>query len=347
MKDEAAKTDMLIVGAGPVGLFAVFEAGLLGLKCHLVDNLDRSGGQCTELYPEKPIYDIPSRPKVTGQELVDDLMKQASPFDPVFHFNQQASELIRLDNKKWRLTTDRGDVIEAPIVVVAAGAGSFVPKKPNYPDLEVYEEKSIDYAVHRMNKYDDKELVIVGGGDSALDWVMGLEPLARKITLVHRREGFRASPDSEARMKQLVAEGKVDFVMGNIKKLNGTGGQLESVSIETVDGDYEDISCDYLLPFLGLKVSLGPIARWGLNLDRKYVTVNMETFETDTAGIYAIGDVCIYPSKLKLILTGFYEAAVMCHSAFKYAFPDRKMATGYTTTNTAIQERLGVSSDKK
>ena len=186
MVQETEKTDMIIVGAGPVGLFAVFEAGLLGLKCHLIDNLDRPGGQCTELYPEKPIYDIPARPKVTGQELVDDLMKQISPFDPVFHFNQQAKELVKLENNNWQMTTSQDEVIEAPIIVVAAGAGSFVPKKPKYPDIEIFEDKSIDYAVYKMNKYQDKELVIVGGGDSALDWVLGLEPLAKKITLVHR-----------------------------------------------------------------------------------------------------------------------------------------------------------------
>ena len=342
MEAEAVKTDMIIVGAGPVGLFAVFEAGLLGLKCHLIDNLDRPGGQCTELYPEKPIYDIPARPKVTGQELIDDLMKQISPFDPVFHLNQQAKALKKLADNRWRMTTSEGEVLEAPIVVVAAGAGSFVPKKPKYPDLEVYEEKSIDYSVYKMNKYQDKELVIVGGGDSALDWVLGLEPLAKKITLVHRREGFRAAPDTEAQFKQLVADGKVDFVMGNVKALNGSDGQLSSVGIETVEGDFVEVSCDYMLPFMGLKISLGPIVEWGLNLDRKHITVSTETFATDIEGIYAIGDVCTYPAKIKLILTGFYEAAVMCHGAFKYAFPDRKMATGYTTTNTAIQERLGV-----
>mgnify|MGYP000595584082 CR=1 FL=1 len=342
MDVEAVKTDMIIVGAGPVGLFAVFEAGLLGLKCHLIDNLDRPGGQCTELYPEKPIYDIPARPKVTGQELVDDLMIQCSPFDPVFHLNQQAEELVKLADGNWRMTTSVGEVIVAPIVVVAAGAGSFVPKKPKYPNLEIYEDKSIDYSVHKMDKYKGKSLAIVGGGDSALDWVLSLQPLAKKITLIHRREGFRAAPDTEAQFKQLVADDKVDFIIGNVKALNGGEGQLSSIGIETIEGDLIDVTCDYMLPFMGLKISLGPIAKWGLNLNRKYITVNTETFSTDTEGIYAIGDVCTYPSKIKLILTGFYEAAVMCHGAFKYAFPDRKMATGYTTTNTAIQERLGV-----
>ncbi|MDG1997117.1 MAG: NAD(P)/FAD-dependent oxidoreductase [Emcibacteraceae bacterium] len=343
MTEETIKTDMIIVGAGPVGLFAVFEAGLLGLKCQLIDNLDRPGGQCTELYPEKPIYDIPSRPKVTGQELVDDLMKQISPFDAQFHLGQQAESLEQLRCGNWRLETTRGVVLEAPIVTVAAGAGSFVPKKPPYKDIDLYEESSIDYAVHKMEKYRDKKLIIVGGGDSALDWVMSLEPIAKKITLVHRREGFRAAPDSVAQVKALVASGKVDFVIGNVKGLNGDDGVLNTITIDPVEGERLEVPCDYLMPFMGLKISLGPIAHWGLNLNKKHILVDHETFATDVDGIYAIGDVCSYPGKIKLILTGFYEGAVMCHAAFQYAFPDRKMATGYTTTNSAIQERLGVS----
>jgi len=307
-----------------------------------VDNLDRAGGQCTELYPEKPIYDIPARPKVTGQELVDDLLKQISPFEATFHFNQQADSLKQLENKNWQLITTLGTVLEAPIITVAAGAESFVPKKPNFTDLEKYEEKSVDYAVHKMNKYQDKELIIVGGGDSALDWVINLQPIAKKITLVHRREVFKAAPDSVEQVKNLAAQGKIDFIIGTVEELIGEGGKLNNVVIRPTEGNDITAKCDYLMPFLGLKISLGPIANWGLNLDRNHVEVNPETFSTKSAGIYAIGDVCTYPSKIKLILTGFYEAAVMCHASFQYAFPDRKMTTGYTTTNTAIQERLGV-----
>lgn len=342
MTDEIAKTDMIIVGAGPIGLFAVFEAGLLGLKCHLIDNLDRPGGQCTELYPEKPIYDIPARPIVTGQQLVDDLLVQISPFDAKFHLSQQAESLEQLDCGNWQLETTQGTIIEAPIVVVAAGAGSFVPKKPNYKDIDLFEEHSIDYSVHKMEKYRDKELVIVGGGDSALDWVLSLEPIAKKISLVHRREGFRAAPDTVSQVKKMVTDGKIDFIIGNVKELNGENGILNNVGIDPVNGERVYLDCDYLMPFVGLKISLGPIAHWGLNLNKKHILVDHETFATDVDGIYAIGDVCSYPGKIKLILTGFYEAAVMCHAAFKYAFPDRKIATGYTTTNTAIQERLGV-----
>lgn len=333
---------MIIVGAGPVGLFAVFEAGLLGLKCHLIDNLDRPGGQCTELYPEKPIYDIPARPKVTGQQLVDDLIKQISPFDAKFHFGQQAESLEQLECGNWQLETTLGTILEAPIVVIAAGAGSFVPKKPNYVDIDLYEENSIDYSVQKMEKYRDKEVVIVGGGDSALDWVLSLQPLTKKLSLVHRREGFRAAPDTVEQVKKLVSDDKIDFIIGNVKELNGENGILNNVGIDPINSDRIYLNCDYLMPFVGLKISLGPIAHWGLNLNKKHILVDHETFATDVDGIYAIGDVCSYPGKIKLILTGFYEAAVMCHSAFKYAYPDRKMATGYTTTNTAIQERLGV-----
>ena len=342
LSDIILKTDMIIVGAGPVGLFAVFEAGLLGLKCHLIDNLDRTGGQCTELYPEKPIYDIPSRPKITGQQLVDDLMEQISPFNAKFHLSQQAESLEQLDCGNWQLETTKGVVLEAPIIVIAAGAGSFVPKKPPYKDIDLYEENSIDYAVHKMEKYREKELVIVGGGDSALDWVMSLEPIAKKITLVHRREGFRAAPDSLAKIKKMIEDAKIDFIIGNVKALDGEDGYLKTVKIDQVNGGGVHVDCDYLMPFVGLKISLGPIAHWGLNLNKKHIMVDHETFATDVDGIYAIGDVCSYTGKIKLILTGFYEAAVMCHAAFQYAYPDRKMATGYTTTNTAIQERLGV-----
>ncbi|MBL4612388.1 MAG: NAD(P)/FAD-dependent oxidoreductase [Emcibacter sp.] len=343
MEHKVVTTDMIIIGTGPVGLFAVFEAGLLGLKCHLIDNLDRAGGQCIELYPEKPIYDIPSRPTVTGEELVDDLMKQAEPFEPVFHLSQQAEALKKLDNGNWRVTTTRGKVIDAPIVVVAAGAGSFVPKKPPFKKLADFEDKSVDYAVHRMEKYRDKNLVIVGGGDSALDWAISLAPIAKRVTLVHRRAEFRGAHDTAQQMLSMVESNALDVYYGNITDLVGEDGQLSDVEITDLTGEVRNVACDYMLPFMGLKVKLGPIAEWGLNLDKKHVEVNPENFETTQQGIYAIGDVCSYPAKIKLILTGFYEGAVMVRAAFKYAFPDRKMAGGYTTTNSVIQERLGVA----
>ncbi len=342
MKHGVITTDMVIIGTGPVGLFAIFEAGLLGLKCHLIDNLDRPGGQCTELYPEKPIYDIPSRPLVTGQKLVEDLMVQASPFDPVFHLGQQAEILEKADNGNWRVTTTRGVVLEAPIIVVAVGAGSFVPKKPPYAKRAEFEQKSIDYAVYKMEKYRGKRLVIVGGGDSALDWATTLAPLAKRVTLVHRRREFRGSQDSAQRLHDMAEGGKLDVIYGNVTDLSGDDGQLSQVTVTTLEDEIKTVDCDYLLPFMGLKVKLGPIAEWGLNLDRKHVEVNPSSFETTQRGIYAIGDVCTYPGKIKLILTGFYEAAVMARAAFKYAYPDRKITAGYTTTNSALQERLGV-----
>ncbi|MFC7049100.1 NAD(P)/FAD-dependent oxidoreductase [Emcibacter nanhaiensis] len=342
MGEGTLKTDMVIIGAGPVGLFSVFEAGLLGMQCHLIDNLDRPGGQCTELYPEKPIYDIPSRPRVTGQELIDDLVEQCAPFEPVFHLRQQASSLTRLDEGRWCITTSQDVRISAPVVVVAGGAGSFVPKKPPFRDLDRFEERSVCYAVHRMEHFRGERLVIVGGGDSALDWVMNLQPVAQKITLVHRRPEFRGSPDSALRVRQMAEEGLIDLAIGNVCELEGSNGQLERVRIKTREGQELQVSCDYLLPFLGLKISLGPIAHWGLNLAKNNVEVDPATFMTDTDGIFAVGDVCVYPGKLKLILTGFYEAAVMAHAAFKHACPDKKMAGGYTTTNSVLQDRLGV-----
>lgn len=333
---------MIIVGAGPVGLFAVFEAGLLGLKCHLIDNLDRPGGQCIELYPEKPIYDIPSRPMVTGAHLVDELMAQASPFDPVIHLNQQAKTLEQQENGHWRVVTTRDTILEAPVVVLAAGAGSFVPKKPPFEKREIYEEKSINYAVYRREKYRDKNLVIVGGGDSALDWAIDLSQVAKRVTLIHRRTEFRGAHETARQLLQLVDEGKLDVIYGNITDMTGEDGQLSKLQITPLEGDIRDVDCDYLMPFMGLKVSLGPLAEWGLNLDKRHVEVDPITFATTKEGIYAIGDVCTYPGKLKLILTGFYEAAVMARGAFKYAYPDQKLAGGYTTTNSVLQERLGV-----
>ncbi len=340
--DKTYNTDMIIIGAGPVGLFAVFEAGLLGLRCHLIDNLDRPGGQCTELYPEKPIFDIPSRPEVSGQQLVDDLMEQARPFSPEFHLSQQAESLVKLENGNWQVTTTRGHVIEAPIVVVAVGAGSFVPKKPPFERLEEFEEKSVNYAVYRMDKYRNKKLVIVGGGDSALDWALSLAPVAKHVTLIHRREEFRGATDTAQQVYERSQQDDLDIVFGNVTGLEGNNGELTHLEVTTLEGDIQEIDCDYMLPFLGLKVNLGPIANWGLNLNRKNVEVSQETFSTDTPGIYSIGDVCTYPGKLKLILTGFYEAAVMVRAAFKYGFPDQKIARGYSSTSSVIRQRLGV-----
>jgi thioredoxin reductase (NADPH) len=259
------KTDVIIVGAGPVGLFAVFELGLLDLKCHLIDILDRPGGQCAELYPEKPIYDIPGWPKISAQGLVDKLMEQAAPFKPEFTFNRMVSSLERLEDGSFRLTTDEGEVLEAKVVVIAAGGGSFQPKRPPIPGIEAYEGKSVFYSVRRMEEFRGHDLVIVGGGDSALDWTLNLQPIANRVTLVHRRAEFRASPDSVNKMYAMQEMKHLDFRVGQVTALAGKDGQLASATVKGADGDIE-VPCTRMLPFFGLTMKLGPIAEWGLNL---------------------------------------------------------------------------------
>ncbi len=345
MTTDAISTDVVIIGAGPVGLFAVFELGLNDMKCHVVDILDKVGGQCAELYPEKPIYDIPALPIVTGQELTNALMKQIDPFNPVFHLSQMAESLTKTPEGKWRLTTDAGTIIEATVVVVAAGGGSFVPKKPPIKGIEDYEGKSVFYSVRRMETFRDREILIAGGGDSALDWTLNLAPLARKLTLVHRRDEFRAAPDSVNKMRELVAAGKVDLRIGQIGDLHGSGGQIEAVTLKPDGADPYKIECDALLPFYGLTMKLGPVANFGINLHQNLIPVDTEKFETDVPTIFAIGDINSYPGKLKLILSGFHEAALMAQQAFRYVHPDRKLRFQYTTSSSDLQNKLGVTAE--
>lgn len=340
--EEPIETDMVIIGAGPIGLFAVFEAGLLGLKCHLVDNLDKIGGQCAELYPEKPIFDIPAVPRCTGQELIDRLLEQAKPFDPVFHLDQQASALERLEDGRWRLGTTAGTVFLTPNVVIAAGAGSFVPRRLPLPGAEAFEGKSLHYAVRRMEDFRGRHLLIAGGGDSALDWLLNLEPLTASIAILHRRDEFRAAPDSVLRMRELVEAGRARLLLGQVAGLEGTDGRLEGVRINTPDGEIRH-ACDSLLALFGLKMELGPIAEWGLNIERNLIHVDIETFETNQPGLFAIGDIITYPGKLKLILSGFHEAALMCQKAFKYAHPDQRLVFRYTTSSSDLHKKLGVA----
>lgn len=339
---EAIKTDVIIVGAGPVGLFAVFELGLLDLKAHLVDILDRPGGQCAELYPEKPIYDIPGLPIVTGQELTDRLMEQIKPFAPSFHFSQMAERIEKLPGGHWRLVTDAGTVLEAPVIAIAAGGGSFVPKRPPIAGIEAFEGKSVFYSVRKMEQFRGKDLVIAGGGDSALDWTLNLQPIARSVTLVHHRDGFRAAPDSVNKMRALVERGAMAFEIANITGLKGSDGQLSHVSVQSKDKGARDIACNALLPFFGLTMKLGPVADWGLQLHENLIPVDTEKFETSTPGIFAIGDINYYPGKLKLILSGFHEAALMAQAAFRRARPDEKLRFQYTTSSTNLQKKLGV-----
>ncbi|MBA8878463.1 NAD(P)/FAD-dependent oxidoreductase [Phyllobacterium myrsinacearum] len=339
---EITKTDVVIIGAGPVGLFAVFELGLYDLKCHLIDILDRPGGQCAELYPEKPIYDIPAWPEISGQGLTDKLMEQIKPFAPQFHFNRMVTRLERQPDGQFHVETDEGEVFETKVVVIAAGGGSFQPKRPPVPGIEAFEGKSVFYSVRRMEEFRDEDVLIVGGGDSALDWALNLQPIARSLTVVHRRAEFRAAPDSVKKMFELVERGSVRFELGQVSGLTGEGGQLSSATIKAAEGETE-IPVTRLLPFFGLTMKLGPVADWGLNLHENLVQVNVETFETSEPGIFAIGDINWYPGKLKLILSGFHEAALMTQAAKRIVSPGEKVVFQYTTSSTSLQKKLGVA----
>ncbi len=342
---EIIKTDVVIVGAGPTGLFAVFELGLLDIKAHLIDILPKPGGQCAELYPEKPIYDIPGFPMVTGQGLVDNLLQQIEPFAPTFHYNEMVEGLDVLGTPEapaFRVRTDGGKVFEAKVVIVAAGGGSFQPKRPPVATIEAYEHKSVFYAVRKMEDFRDRTVLIVGGGDSALDWTLNLHPIAKRIILMHRRDDFRAAPHSVNAMRELVASKQMDLLIGQIAGLKGEDGQLSAVSVKTADG-VSDIACDRLLPFFGLTMKLGPIADWGLNLHEQLVPVDTEKFETNAPGIFAIGDINTYPGKLKLILSGFHEAALAAQKAHRYIYPEKKLHFQYTTSSTNLQKKLGVA----
>jgi thioredoxin reductase (NADPH) len=340
------KTDVIIIGAGPCGLFNVFELGLLDLKCHVIDILDRAGGQCAELYPEKPIYDIPAYPVITGQELTDRLMEQIDPFDPTFHFGQMATSVQKLDNGNWQVKTDFDTVIEAPVIVISAGGGSFMPKKPPIPNLEQFEGTSIFYAVRQMDAFKDQDLVIAGGGDSALDWTLNLQPIVKSLTLVHRRDDFRAHPDSVNKMRALVDDGKINLVIGNIKEVNGDGSQINSLKVQAKDKSETTLDCTRFLAFYGLTMKLGPIADFGLNLNENLIPVDTEKFQTSVPGIFAVGDINHYPGKLKLILSGFHEAALMAQEAFRIIHPDKKLRFQYTTSSSDLQKKLGVDDNK-
>lgn len=339
---EIRTTDVLIVGAGPVGLFAVFQLGLLDTKCELIDILDKVGGQCAELYPDKPIYDIPGFPVVMGQELTDNLMKQAAPFNPTFHLGQLVTGFEKRPDNMWRIKTDHNIAIDAKVIVLAAGNGCFTPKKPPISDIEAYEKKSVFYAVRNKNQFIDQEIVIIGGGDSALDWTIELQKIAKKVTLIHRRDEFRAAPHSVRQMRDLVADGKIEFKQGQVTELQGSDGYLQSVTLTKEDGQNEMIACQSLLPFFGLTIKLGPIADFGLELHDNRIVVDTEKFETSVPGVFAIGDINIYPGKLKLILSGFHEGALMAQAAARIVHPDKKFRFEYTTSSTSIHKKLGV-----
>ena len=341
MSEDVIKTDAVIVGAGPVGLFAVFELGLVDIKAHLIDILDRAGGQCTELYPEKPIYDVPALTVVTGQELTNKLMEQIKPFGAEFSFNQRVDSLERLDGG-FRLTTDLGKRFECKIVIIAAGGGSFTPKRPPLPGIEAYEDKSVFYSVRKMENFRGKDVLIVGGGDSALDWTLNLQPVAKSLTLVHRRAEFRAAPASVQKMLTLVESGDVNFKLGQVTELHGENGQLRSVTVKGADGESFEQKTEIMMPFFGLTMKLGPVADWGIQLNENLIPVDTAKFETSEPRIFAIGDINTYPGKLKLILSGFHEAALMAQAAHKYVYPDKKLIFQYTTSSSSLQKKLGV-----
>ena len=323
----------------------MFQLGLAKLKAHLVDILDRPGGQCAELYPEKPIYDIdiPSVPVCTGQELTDRLLEQTKPFEPTFHFGEMAASLDKTRDGKWRLTTDTGKVLAAPVIVIAAGGGSFMPNGPPIPGIEAFEGSGVFYAVRKIEQFRCKRIVIAGGGDSALDWTVNLAPIAENLTLVHRRPEFHAAPDTVSKMRALEAQGLVKFEPGQPSDVKGNGGGLEAVVVKRPDGTLAELAADALLQFFGLTMKLGPIANFGLNLNENLIPVDTEKFETGTPSIFAIGDINTYPGKLKLILSGFHEAALMAQAAYRYVHPDKTLRFQYTTSSSELQRLLKVA----
>lgn len=329
------ETDIAIIGAGPVGLFAVFECGLLKLRCHLIDYLPQAGGQLSEIYPKKPIYDIPGYPTILAQELVDNLMKQAEPFKPEFSLGERIEKFEKIDERNFILETNAGTKIQAKAVVIAGGLGCFEPRKPEVEGLTKFENgKGVNYMILDPEKYKGKRMVLAGGGDSALDWAIYLSNIADKVTLVHRSEIFRGSPDSVNKVMNLAKEGKINLLLNsNLVSVNGTE-YLETVAItNTKTQETQVLETDFLIPLFGLSPKLGPIDNWGLNIDKNAIEVNTEDYSTNIEGIYAIGDINTYKNKLKLILCGFHEAAIMSHSAYKYINPGVKYTMKYTTVN--------------
>ena len=327
------KTDIVIVGAGPSGLFSVFEAGMLKMKCHIIDTLEIIGGQCTALYPEKPIYDIPAHPKVLASELIELLEAQAEPFHPVYHLNQQVQKIDEKNDGSFVVETSKNIKIECKAIIIAGGCGAFGPNRPPLENIEKFEGNSIFYSVRNKKEFVDKKVVIAGGGDSAVDWAISLAEIAQKIYVVHRRDKFRCAPESADKMKKLEAQGKIEMVIPfQLEGLEGNDSKLSHVIVKDFDNNLKKIEADYLLPFFGLAMELGPIANWGLNLNKHHIEVDRGTMQTSIKGIYAVGDIATYPHKLKLILTGFAECASACHDIFKLVFPDQVYHFEYSTS---------------
>ena len=334
------KTDVLIIGAGPTGLFCAHQLGIIGLSCEIVDNLDKAGGQCIELYPDKPIYDIPAVPECTGEELTNNLLKQIKPFNVKFHLNQRVEELKKVQNR-WHVKTSGKQEFDVASIVIAGGVGSFEPRKFPLKECENFEGSSLFYSIKDKSIFKDKTISIFGGGDSALDWAIELSNTS-KVNLIHRRDGFTGAESSVQKVKELNDQGKLNlYTKYQIASVSGDKN-INMVNIKHDEGETKELKTDYVLGFFGLIMQLGPILDWGLNIDKKTIKVNTENFETNIDGIFAIGDICAYPGKLKLILSGFHEGALAARGCFKYAKPDEKLRFEFTTTSKAAQERLGV-----
>lgn len=339
MSEQVHVTDVAIIGAGPAGLFAVFECGMLKMNCHVVDALDMIGGQCTAMYPEKPIYDIPAHPAITGAGLIEKLEEQIAPFQPTFHLSQQVEKVERHGDNRFLVETSKGVKIDAKAVIIAAGVGAFGPNRPPLDGLAQYEGKSIFYMVGKREDFRDKRIVIAGGGDSAVDWAISLSEIAKSIQVVHRRPKFRAAPESAARLQALADEGKIELVVPyQLDGLDGEGDQLSAVIVKTLDGQERRLDCDVMLPFYGLSQNLGPIAEWGLNIEKKHIVVDATTGATNEPGIFAIGDISTYDNKLKLILCGFAEAALAARAVRAWAHPDEVLHFEYSTSTGVPNE---------
>ena len=337
------ETDAVIIGAGPVGLFQVFELGLLEIKAHVIDSLPEVGGQCIELYPDKPIYDIPAIPVCTGRELVANLLKQIEPFKPQFHLNQEVSTLEKQADGRFLIRTSQDQQFLSKAIFVAAGVGAFQPRTLNLDGTEAFVDKQIFYRVRNPEQFAGKRMVICGGGDSALDWALHFADQAASVTLIHRRDEFKAAPQSVAKMRALCAAGKMQLIIGQITGLQSSNDKLTEIAVTNIDGEVQSIDLDALLLFYGLSPKLGPIANWGLDIDRKQVTVDTACFQTSTPGVYAVGDINIYPGKKKLILSGFHEAALAAFAAAAYLAPEKQIQLQYTTTSPKLHKALGVS----
>ena len=337
------ETDAVIIGAGPVGLFQVFELGLLEIKAHVIDSLPEVGGQCIELYPDKPIYDIPAIPVCTGRELVSKLLKQIEPFAPQFHLNQEVSTLEKQTDGRFLITTSQDQHFLCKAVFIAAGVGAFQPRTLNLEGIEALVDQQVFYRIRDPEQFTGKKIVICGGGDSALDWALHFVGKAASVTLIHRRDEFKATPQSVAKMRALCASGEMQLLIGQITGIEASNGKLTGIAITNIEGTVQAITLDSLLLFYGLSPKLGPIADWGLDIDRKQVAVDTACFQTSTPGIFAVGDINIYPGKKKLILSGFHEAALAAFAAAAYIAPEKQIQLQYTTTSPKLHKALGVS----